>query len=304
MQRILAYSREGEGYRTVHISLQQADRDVFDSLDKLLRWLCSNLSHHLQQPIRLEEHWDDEMGSKMSATLYLQSYILASSPIPLVLALEDLHRVFEYGHLSQDFLILLRSWHEEAAELEIWQRLRLLLVHDTEVYVPLNLNQSPFNVGLPLRLPEFTVDQVYALAERYGVSHLSAPEIGELMAMVGGHPYLVSIAFYWLAQGDLTLTQLLSSAPTVSGIYSDHLRQHLLTLSTQPELLTILQRLVATTSPMPIATATGNTLLSAIAAYKLESLGLVKLEGNCIAPSCELYRLYLRDQLAAFEPRG
>lgn len=38
--------------------------------------------------------------------------------------------------------------------------------------------------------------------------------------------------------------------------------------------------------------------LEAIAAYKLESMGLVKLEENQATPSCELYRLYFREQLS------
>jgi transcriptional regulator with XRE-family HTH domain len=300
MQRILAYGREGEGYRTVHISLQQADREVFGSLDKLLRWLCFNLSRQLQQPVLLDEYWDADMGSKMSATLYLQDYVLSALDTPLLLAIEDLHRVFEYDHLSQDFLVLLRSWHEEAAELQVWQRLRLLLVHATEVYVPLNLNQSPFNVGLPLRLPAFTGAQVCDLAERYGLSKLSTTDVEQLMTLVGGYPYLVSMAFYWLAQRALPLAELLRTAPMIAGIYSDHLRQHLLALKTQPELITILQQLVTTNTPLQIGTATGQVALSAIAAYQLESLGLVTLAGNAIAPSCELYRLYLREQLAHF----
>ncbi|HEY9824176.1 MAG TPA: AAA-like domain-containing protein [Stenomitos sp.] len=297
MQRILAYAREAEGYRTVHINLQQADSDVFESLDKLLRWFCLNISRQLQQMALLDEYWDPDMGSKMSATLYLQEYVLAALDVPLVLAIEDLHRVFEYDQLSRDFLILLRSWHEEAAELQVWQRLRLLLVHSTEVYVPLNLNQSPFNVGLPLRLPEFTSEQVCTLAQRYGLTQISADEVAQLMALVGGFPDLISMAFYWLTQGTLSLAQLLHTAPTISGIYSDRLREYLLLLNQQPELMALMQQLVKADAPMAIGSAINGKQWSAIAAYKLESLGLIKLEGNSITPSCELYRHYLKDQL-------
>ena len=35
----------------------------------------------------------------------------------------------------------------------------------------------------------------------------------------------------------------------------------------------------------------------AIAAYKLESLGLIQLEGDLACASCELYHLYFRQQL-------
>jgi hypothetical protein len=37
--------------------------------------------------------------------------------------------------------------------------------------------------------------------------------------------------------------------------------------------------------------------LDAIAAYKLESMGLVKLNGNQAHVMCELYRLYFSQQL-------
>ncbi len=37
--------------------------------------------------------------------------------------------------------------------------------------------------------------------------------------------------------------------------------------------------------------------LDAIAAYKLESMGLVKLNGNQAYASCDLYRLYFSQQM-------
>ena len=33
------------------------------------------------------------------------------------------------------------------------------------------------------------------------------------------------------------------------------------------------------------------------ATYELESMGLVKIQGNKVTPRCELYRLYFRDRL-------
>ncbi|MEM7594679.1 MAG: AAA-like domain-containing protein, partial [Cyanobacteria bacterium P01_A01_bin.83] len=44
-------------------------------------------------------------------------------------------------------------------------------------------------------------------------------------------------------------------------------------------------------------TADAPVKLPTITAYKLESIGLVKLNKNLVAPSCELYRLYFRDRL-------
>ena len=292
MHRILAHAKQ-IGFRTVLLSLQQADSIIFTSLDKFLRWLCANVSRQLNLEPRLDDYWDEDIGSKVSCTLYLQEYVLPEIASPVVLALDEVNRIFEYPEISADFLPLLRSWYEDAAELEVWQKLRLLVVHATEAYIPLDINQSPFNVGLPIKLPEFNLEQVQDLAVRHRINWVKgesgAQNLAPLLKMVGGHPYLVRIALYHLARQDVTLEQLLQTAPTVAGIYSDHLRRHLTNLQEHLELAAALKRVVTSNEPLQ---------LEAIAAYKLESMGLIKLEGNQATPSCELYRLYFCEQLS------
>jgi hypothetical protein len=108
------------------------------------------------------------------------------------------------------------------------------------------------------------------------------------MGMVGGHPYRVRLALYHLAIQDLSLEQLLEEAPTLAGIYSAHLRSHWTTLQQQPELMAALTKVVA---------SDGWVGVEPILAYKLESMGLVKIKGDEVMSSCELYRLYFRAQL-------
>ncbi|BAT56895.1 hypothetical protein NOS3756_59070 (plasmid) [Nostoc sp. NIES-3756] len=292
MHRILAHGREC-GMHTVTISFQKADSQIFKSLEKFLRWFCANITQQLQLPSKLNDYWDEDIGSKVSCTLYMQNYLLAKIDAPVVLALDEVNKIFEYPQICGDFLALLRSWYEDASELAVWQKLRLLVVHATEVYIPLDINQSPFNVGLPIRLPEFSLEQMQDLAIRHGL-HCAKGEVGvqrlaSLVAMIGGHPYLARVAFYQLANQELTLEHLLQDAPTISGIYSNHLRHHLANLQEHPELAAALKSVV---------TSSDSVQLEAIAAYKLESMGLVKLEGNQAVPSCELYRLYFREQLS------
>lgn len=287
MHRILAHAKQ-TGLRTVLLSLQQADSSIFTSLDKFLRWLCANVSRQLILEPKLDNYWDADIGSKISCTLYFQEYLLSEINSPVVLALDEVNRIFEYPEISRDFLPLLRSWYEDAAELEKWQKLRLVIVHATEAYIPLALNQSPFNVGLPIKLPEFSLEQVQDLAVRHRLDWLAHQQLADLLATIGGHPYLVRIALYHLARQELSLTQLLQTAPTVAGIYSDHLRHHLAFLHEHPELAAAFKQVVRADKPLP---------LEAIAAYKLESIGLVKLQENQATPSCQLYRLYFREQL-------
>lgn len=126
---------------------------------------------------------------------------------------------------------LLRSWHEQAKQWEIWQNLRLFVVSSTEFYTELNINESPFNVGLSVHLPEFNLEQVQDLARRYGLNWTNEEGVKNarsLQAMVGGHPYLVRLAIYHLLTApNLSLENLLQEAPTMTGIYSAHLRRQL-----------------------------------------------------------------------------
>ncbi|MEH1850024.1 MAG: AAA-like domain-containing protein [Nostoc sp.] len=291
MHRILTHAKQ-TGVYTVQIGLQRADSQVFTSLEKFLRWFCANVSRQLNLEIRLDDYWDEDIGSKVSCTLYLQEYLLDKIDAPVVLALDEVNRIFEYPEISRDFLPLLRSWYEDASELEIWQKLRLVVVHATEAYIPLDINQSPFNVGLPIKLPEFSLEQMQELAVRHGLdwakSEKGLEKLAPLRAMIGGHPYLARLALYNLGNQQVSLEQLLKEAPTIAGIYSNYLRHHLANLQEHPELATALKRVI--TSPTSVQ-------LEAIAAYKLESMGLVKLEGNQAMSSCELYQLYFREQL-------
>ncbi|MDY6782521.1 MAG: AAA-like domain-containing protein [Cyanobacteriota bacterium] len=276
-----------QGYRTVQIDFQEAEGAIFESLDRFLRWFSVNISRQLNLPPALDDYWDEEMGSKVSCKIYFEGYLLEQIEAPLVLALNELNRVFEYPAIARDFLPMLRFWYERAKVVQVWQKLRLILVHSTEIYVPLKLNQSPFNVGLAVVLPPFAREQVRDLARRCGLDW-GSDRVSQLMAMVGGHPYLVSLALYVLAREEMTLEELLREAPKQSGIYRTHLRGLLGVLRGESELKASLGQVLATSESVE---------LGAIAAYKLESMGLVQLEGNRARLSCELYRLYFTEQL-------
>lgn len=291
LNRVLARA-EALGYYKVNVNFQQIDGI---DLNKFLRGFCTQVSRGLNLKPNLDEYWDEDIGSKVNCTCYFQWYLLENLDRPVVLALNEVNTLFEYPQLAREFLPLLRSWHEEAKQMGVWQQLRLAVVYSTEVYVPLNINQSPFNVGLPLTIPEFTSQQVKTLASLHGLDwHDGQTE--RLMELVGGHPLLVRLAFYHLAHGDSgsskDLEQLLAESATEGGIYREHLRRHWLTLQNNPDLAVAIEKAIATDAPIP---------LKPILAYRLESLGLVTLQGNTIGIRYELYRRYFRQQFANSE---
>jgi hypothetical protein len=163
------------------------------------------------------------------------------------------------------------------------------MAHSTECYIPLEMNQSPFNAGIPVELLEFDSKQVLSLARAHGLDwHESDAE--ELMGMVAGHPYLLRLALYEVGSGKMTLEQLLQEAPTEAGIYSSHLRRHLEVLQQTPELAQAWQKVITSSEPVE---------LDSMQIYKLHSMGLVQQQDNQVMPRCYLYREYFRRVLSA-----
>lgn len=285
MMRILQSARPN--CQAVALSFQLADKAIFQNLDQFLQWFCANVGLGVQLPSRLSDYWDDLFGSKISCKIYFEQYLLPQLGKPLVLGLDDVDRLFQFPELADEFFGLLRAWHEEAKNRDIWKQLRLVVAHSSEVYIPLNVNQSPFNVGLPIELTALTPDQVQDLAQRYGLAW--GPEQTEqLMSLVGGYPYLIQLALYHLWQEDITLDQILDLGTISTGIYSDHLQRQLWQLQQKPELAIAYGKVVSL--PPPVA-------MELMQAFQLQSLGLAIMRGNQVISSCPLYTHYFRDRL-------
>jgi hypothetical protein len=281
--------REAGGYEAVSLSFQLADAQIFSDLDQLLQWMCSTVAWKLDMADRVDEFWKLP-GSKIRCTAYFEKYLLSEfekQNKSLVLGLDEVDLVFGNLATASNFFGLLRAWNELAKSKSLWKRLRLVIVHSTEVYIPLEINESPFNVGTGVELPEFVDKQVMDLAKRHGLAW-SIAQVNELMEMLGGHPYLVRVALYHIARQEMGLADLLESAITDAGVFGDHLRRHLWNLEKNPELADAMREVCSTTYP---------TELRSDLAFKLDSLGLVQLKGNNVVPRCKLYRLYFAAHL-------
>jgi len=287
LNSILAFSDRQE-YHTVHINLLQIERSKFASLDLFLRWFCIYLSDTLNLNLKLDDYWNQDRGSMLSCTRYIAT-ILEKFEQPLVLGLDEVDRLLNYPHISQDFFYLLRSWHEESNNDELWEKLRLIVVYSTEDFGNLDINQSPFNVGLPIELKPIERSQIEELADSYSLA-LSTAEIDRLMTMLGGHPYLVDLILANLSGNPQSnLEELLQQAKTDTGIYSSYLRQHLINLKSNSQLTEILIKILDSSKPIQVDTLLG---------YQLYRMGLIKWsENNSVVPSCELFKQYFLPRL-------
>ncbi|PAX51563.1 AAA-like domain-containing protein [Brunnivagina elsteri] len=284
--RIISHSNQ-QGYNTVRLNVSQAEAQVFSDLDKFLRWFCAYVSYKLKLPSLLNESWDEYRGSIINCTTYFEENILMAINNNLVLSLDEADIIFQYPEISQGFFSMLRSWHEKAKTVDIWEKLWLIVVNSTENYGSLDINQSPFNVGLVVELTEFSQEQIEDLAQRHQLDY-NQTQVQQLMSMLGGHPYLIRLAFYHLVLEDITLENLLQNAPTNGGIYEEYLRRILNIFQANNKLAANFIEVVNATEAVGVET---------MQAYQLYSMGLVKRIGDKLVPRCQLYRKYFREHL-------
>ncbi len=279
-------------YYKVKLDLQQADSNIISNFNKLIRWLLANICAQLSLKNPINCYWNRDLGIKVSSTVYLEDYVLKKLDKPLILAIDRLHLVFKHTEVAQEFLPLLRFWYEEAKHSPTWQKLRLILVQSTESYLPLNLNHSPFNVGLPVTLPKFDRQQMFDLARRHQLTAekgFEENDLENLRDLIGGHPYLTRLSFYNLAKYNLNSLQLIKEAATETSIYINLLRYYLSILYKNSVLASAFKKVISADSPVRLET---------FVAYQLENLGLISLQGNEAVAVCQLYNLYFKDRLA------
>ncbi|MBR8831419.1 MAG: hypothetical protein N5P05_000904 [Chroococcopsis gigantea SAG 12.99] len=282
VNRILDYGQT-LGYRTVYLDLACVEGNILKDVDKLLRWLCFQVTRGLTLENKLKIYWDTEiLGSNDNCTGYFEDYILPSVDGTLVLALDTIDRIFYHPAIIGDFFGMLRSWHEKGKTSASWQNLRLVLAHSTEAYIPLNINRSPFNAGFPVELTEFTPAQSKGLARLYKLGY-TGEDLERIRSIIGGHPYLMQLTFYHLSTGQVTLNELLNNYAGETGIYRDHLREYLDILSDRAAEREALKQIV---------TADKALELDSMLMYKLHSLGLIEYEKDLVVPRSQLYRAY------------
>ena len=286
MARILNYAKQ-QGYQTADVNFRLVDDEFWTSLDQFLPWFCASVTEAMELPDKLADYWKGVLGSKNKSMKYFERYLLAQCDKPLVLGLDNVDEIFPHGEIATGFFGLLRTWHEQGKNEELWKKLRLVIAHSKEVYIPLSMDQSPFNVGFAAELRQFNQAEVQNLVQRHGLDW-TEEQVSQLMEIVGGHPYLLRVALYEIARQRMSIAELLQVAPTEGGLYGGHLRRHYLNLKSDEKLVAALRQVVSINEPIQVGTEE---------AFRLQSLGLVKYQGNAIAPSCELYRRYFREHL-------
>jgi DNA-binding Xre family transcriptional regulator len=291
MMRLLDCA-EIQGDKVVYLSLEQAPAQALTDADRFLQWFCASIAMKAKHKFQQEDYSSltGMVGSTLATQEYFESHLLPDLATPLTIGLDAVDRIFDYPHLCNDFFSLLRSLHEAGKHTEILSQLRLIVSHAAEVYIPLDINRSPFNVGISIEVDEFSRDLIELLATKHQLNW-THPEIDRLMELIGGHPFLVRLLMYEAANQKIDLTTAIATASSRGGIFEHlHLTRIKSTLKSQPDLLAATIEVVSTTAGVS---------LSSNLKHRLEALGIVKLKDELAFPRCELYRQYFSSLISS-----
>ena len=277
------------GREVVYLDLQQFDQEVLAEADRFYPQFCQAIAEQLGLADGTAAAWADGGGNNQLATRYVQNQVLKALNRPLLLAMDEVDRLFE-AECRSDFFAMLRGWHNNRASplplLRPWKQLDLALVTATEPYhLIANLNQSPFNVGEVIELHDFSAEQVADLNQRHGAPLAPGP-LAQLMELLHGHPYLVRRALYLVANGQRPVEQVLEQAASDYGPFGDHLRYHLFRIVDHKAQRAGLRQVIR--SNRCDDEKTSRLLIAA---------GLARQEGSAVLLRCPLYATYFGQHL-------
>ena len=283
-----AYSTAlGRNSKAFYLDFQLIDAQPLESLDTLLRYLARKMAKAFSTSTKPDACWDSSLGAKDNLTEYIEDAILAESESMVNLLFDEVDLLFGQPYRDQ-FFATIRGWHNLRATREIWDQLNIVIAHSTEPYLWIqNINQSPFNVGLSIRLDDFSYDEVRELNGRYGGQQRGEEEIKQLMSLLGGHPYLLRQALFTLASNNISVQELRSIATSETGPFSDHLRQYVWSIQHNKGLRGVLQNILR-----------HNACDDEADFQKLKAAGLIKGDTrHSLQMRCQLYSEYFHKHL-------
>jgi hypothetical protein len=314
LSRLIKHS-EAQGHRVASVNCEDTEASDRKDLDTFLQWFCIKICSELEMPISyvkkgsnnikekvairniddFKEYWEclDWGNAKSKCKKFFQAHLLSQDSI-LVLGIDNMEdTLFDNKDVFTDFLMMLANWHREAVINSDWRNLCQILVCNQD-YPNLN-HSSPFNPGTIIKIPEFNLEQIQELVQKYNLT-IPIEKIMELTNLVGGHPYLLDIALTQIARGTKTIEDIIQEGSSTIGIYGKYLQDWSSFLAAQPEALTILRKV---SSGVKIEKSSQGKDLDTIS--RLNRLGLVKWAeektGHVLVAQCKLYQEYFQTDL-------
>jgi hypothetical protein len=288
LSRGLQKARE-KGARVACVDLQAFSASDLTSSEAFFVTLGTALANQLDLDVFPEDVWRPKSGANENFTRYLRREVLGKIRGRLVWGLDELDRLFSTSFCSE-VCGLFRSWHNARASDPDgpWRNLTQILCYATEAHLLIpDLNQSPFNVGVRIRLHDFSDAEVRQLNGIYGGVLQNEEELQCFQTLLGGQPYLVRRGLNEMAQRSIPAAELAAHAAHDEGPFSDHLKRFLVLISRTPDVLQAVRAALA-----------GQKAGDEAMFNRLRAAGL--MSGSRAADGrfrCELYKTYLSRHL-------
>jgi class 3 adenylate cyclase/DNA-binding SARP family transcriptional activator len=237
LARGLQQAREA-GDRVVQTDLQMLNAAHLASAETLYLTLAGWMADQLELDVFLDQVWTPRRGASGNFTWYLQREVLSKIAAPIVWGLDEVDVLIPREFGSEVFG-LFRSWHNQRAldPTGRWARFTLAIAYATEPHLFIqNLHQSPFNVGTPVTLKEFSFEETAELNQRYGCPLQERLEVERYVRLVSGHPYLVHRGLQEMVKQGLGISDFEAQADRDDGLFGDHLKRLLMLLVGNPPL--------------------------------------------------------------------
>lgn len=273
--------------QSLFIDFQNIDQAQLSSIENLLKYLSRKIWREFKTPINPDEYWEESFGVKENFNGFIQDALLKEAQSPVVILMDEVDRLFSQSY-RDDFFATIRGWHTLRAIEDCWNCLNVVITHSTEPSLWIqDINQSPFNVGYPIRLKDFDFQQVTELNAKHGSPLKKDHEIEELIILTGGQPYLVRQAFYILVKSQYSISKLKEKAIEDRGPFGDHLRRFIWYLQSEKGLKDSLRQVLRRGS------CDYETHF-----FRLKAAGLVKGDTkHSVQMKCQLYEDYFGKNL-------
>ncbi|NEO78098.1 MAG: hypothetical protein F6J99_18425 [Moorea sp. SIO4G3] len=270
----------------LYLDFQRLDQTFLSTLDSLLRYIAARMTKHWRTSRSPDSYWSSSLGAKDKLSDFVLKEVLENANLPILLIFDDVDRVFKYDY-RDDFFSLIRAWHNERPFEEQWEKLNLVLAYSTEAFLFIqDLNQSPFNVGISIELGDLSRSQVEEMNRKHN-SIARSGELNSLINLLGGHPYLLRMAFYTMATGSISVPEFCRVAGDDDGPFAEHLSRYLRQLEASPDLRHAMQDVLRKHK------CQDNEIF-----YRLRKSGLILGHSpDAVQARCQLYAQYFETRL-------
>lgn len=233
-----------DGFKSCFVDFKFLNNSHLNDLNTLFRYIAFKLAKAFNTRAKPDAIWNVNLEPAVNLIGFLREAVLNEIDLPVLIVFDEVDRLFNQPY-RDEFFSTVRMWHNLRTQEKCWTKLNIAIAHTTEPYLWIkDMNQSPFNVGLRLKMKDFDLLQLEQLNELYGAPLGGKGEMEELLDLIGGQPFLTRVALYEMVKKNYSFSLLMKLCLEERGPFADHLQRLLWLIHTDNGLKVSLQQVL------------------------------------------------------------